>query len=513
MHARTLLQLAGGVLLISCLTACGGGGGSGNSSGGSGSGGGGTPTYTIGGTLNGLTSGAGVSLVLKNGSDTLTLSQNGSFTFPTAEIAGASYNVSVSTQPPFPQRCSLAGGSGTVNAANVTSISATCSTSITVTTLYSFQGIFFTTHDGATPRSGVVFDSQGNLYGTTSAGGAQGDGTVYKLSPDGKGGYTETVLHEFGSSGDGIDPSAVLLDTQGNLYGTTYSGGSVNEGTVFELKPDGSGGYTEKVLYSFTGGSTDGGNPDGGVIMDSQGDLYGTTKGYMTGDVFELKPDGTGGYTLSVLYGFSTSGCCDGAAPTGTLTLDSQGDLYGTTEGGGTGGGGTVYELKPNGGGYTESVLYRFLGGSDGFAPEAGVTTDSQGDLYGTTNGGGTNGNGTVFELKPDGSGGYAESVLYRFAGSFSGTIDGAGPSGAVIVDRQGNLFGTTAWGGITDDGIAFELEPNGSGGYAESILYSFGANTGPGPYAGLTVDAQGNLYGTVSNGGANGYGAVFEIE
>jgi uncharacterized repeat protein (TIGR03803 family) len=337
---------------------------------------------------------------------------------------------------------------------------------------------------------------------------------VFELKPDGTGGYTEKVLHNFGSSsGDGSNPSAVVLDGEGNLYGTTYTGGSSDAGTVFELTPDGSGGYAETVIYNFSGGSVDGANPDAALIMDGQGNLFGTTMGYYSGSVFELKPNGSGGYSFSVLYGFPT-GCCDGATPRAALTLDSQGNLYGTTEGGGFGGGGIVFELTPNGsGGYTESVLYRFLGGTDGFAPEAAVIVDGQGNLYGTTQGGGSCGTGTVFELTPNGSGGYTESVLYRFAGSFSGVIDGGSPNGAVIMDSQGNLFGTTSYGGTTDDGTAFELASNGSGGYMESVLYSFTANTGPGPNAGLTFDSQGDLYGTTINGGTTGFGTVFEIE
>jgi uncharacterized repeat protein (TIGR03803 family) len=210
---------------------------------------------------------------------------------------------------------------------------------------------------------------------------------------------------------------------------------------------------TESVLYSFAG--NDGANPLAGVIMDSQGNVYGTTRdggsaGY--GAVFELSPAASGGYTEAVLYSFT--GGTDGTTPSGGLTMDSAGDLYGTTVSGGSGYG-TVFELSPaTGGGYTEKVLYSFIGGSDGFTPIGGLVMDSSGDLYGTTMSGSPDDDGALFELSPVTYGGYIESV-YAFTGS-----NGSTPSGGLILDSKGDVYGTTEDGGSDSEGVVFELTP-----------------------------------------------------
>jgi len=308
--------------------------------------------------------------------------------------------------------------------------------------LYNFHG-----PDGATPLGGLIRDAQDNFYGTTFGGGNlfcdstdYGCGTVFKLTPSGR----ETVLYRFSGGADGRYPAAALVrDAQGNLYGTTKEGGDLscdltNDGcgTVFrvEVTPNG----TETVLYTFTGGA-DGGYPVAALVRDEQGNLYGTTEVgglYGQGTVFMLTPTGT----ETVLYNFSGP---DGAAPMGGLIRDAQGNFYGTTEVGGLYGQGTVFMLTPTG---TETVLYTFTGGADGGYPVAALVRDEQGNLYGTTDVGGnspcfpTGGCGTVFKVSPAG----IETVLYAFTGG----TDGQNPSGSLILDSQGNLYGTTNLGG-----------------------------------------------------------------
>jgi uncharacterized repeat protein (TIGR03803 family) len=381
--------------------------------------------------------------------------------------------------------------------------------------VYGFQG----NADGSAPVAGLVMDANGNLYGTTSdVGASEVYGTVFRLTPDGSGGYTETVLHNFASGpNDGANPTAgLVLDAQGNLFGTTSSGGGASAGTVFELSPDGSGGYAEKVLYSFTDG-TDGGLPSAGLILDAHGNLFGTTQfggSAGLGTVFELTPAGGGLYTQSVLHSFP--GVPDGEEPQSSLILDANGNLYGTTPLAGSAYAGTVYELSPNGGGgYAERILYNFSAGADGGGPGAGLVLDANGNLYGTASGGGKVNAGVVFRLAPNGTGGYTESVLYNFGtGVFE---DGIHPSAGLILDAGGNLYGTAGAGGTDGRGTVFKLTPNGSGSYTESVLYNFqGSPDGNGPEASLVMDPSGNLYGTTTTGGPNrggsSYGTVFEI-
>jgi uncharacterized repeat protein (TIGR03803 family) len=311
--------------------------------------------------------------------------------------------------------------------------------------------------DGADPVAGLIADSEGNLYGTASAGGTYGHGTVFKLSPLSQG-WKITVLHAFRSGNDGAQPTAPLvLDAAGNLYGTTVNGGSTKGGgTVFKVSPTSNGGWRESVLYGFTG--SDGVYPEGGVTLDSSGNVYGTTLGgtFGHGNVFKLSPNLTGRWTETVLYNFT--GTSDGDYPFGgSLVFDSAGNLYGTTAFGGSGTGcqswltcGTVFKVSPNiEGGWTETVIYNFIGGADGSTPFSGLTFDVSGDLYGTTFSGGIcNGNGygcgTVFELSPNLNGGWTKTTLYRFLGG----KDGANPYPGVVFDSLGNLYGTTYSGG-----------------------------------------------------------------
>jgi uncharacterized repeat protein (TIGR03803 family) len=391
------------------------------------------------------------------------------------------------------------------------------------TVLYSFTG---TNGDGAFPVAGLTLDTAGNLYGTTENGGqcVSGCGTVFKIDPSGK----ETVLYSFtGMNGDGRDPVAgVIIDNAGNLYGTTKEGGSTQCadtfgcGTVFKLDPSGH----ETVLYSFTGMNGDGANPVAGLTFDTAGNLYGTTENggqcvSGCGTVFKLDPSGK----ETVLYSF-TGMNGDGANPVAGLNLDTAGNLYGTTENGGqcVSGCGTVFKIDPSG---YETVLYGFTGmNGDGANPAAGLIVDSAGNLYGTTLGGGSASGGTMFKLDPSGH----ETVLYSFTGTNG---DGANPAAGLIMDSAGNSYGTTQFGGVTSCyasfgsppgcGTVFKVDPSGH----ETVLYSFTGTNGDGanPAAGLIMDSAGNSYGTTQFGGVTscyayfganpGCGTVFKVD
>ena len=399
--------------------------------------------------------------------------------------------------------------------------------------IYSFV---YATSDGLEPIAGLTPDGAGNFYGTTVYGGSVGspynfDGTVYELSPVSGGGWTEKVLFSFGTyTGDGTQPyGGVIFDSKGNLYGTTTAGGANGQGAVFELSPGTGGVWTEQIIYSFKGGTTDGALPKrGNLVIDSKGNLYGTTfnggpngASPYDGTVFELSP-GTGGtWTEKIIHNFGASG--DGANPVSGLTLDAAGNLYGTTDAGGAFNYGTVYELSPGTGGtWTEAVLHSFdLNGVDGANPLAGVIIDAEGNLYGNTQIGGSYGNGnhlgTVYELSKVG-GVWTEQVLYSFTGNGAPGTDGLTPVGNLVFDAAGNIYGTTAYGGveISSEGTVYELSRAG-GTWTEKVLYEFSAaqSDGHNPESSLIFDAAGNLYGTTTTGGTNSfgqYGTVFEI-
>ncbi len=379
--------------------------------------------------------------------------------------------------------------------------------------LYSFAGL----PDGSLPNSSLIRDSAGNLYGATveggvrsqyCSGGGSGCGVVYRVDATGH----ETVLYAFPHLIDGATPDAgVILDAAGNLYGTTYGAGAVNLGTVYSVHA--AGAFT--VLHSFS--IDDGHHPMGGVIRDAAGNLYGSAqKGDVDGSaaggaVYML--DTTGHET--VLFNFQHP--AQGVRPLGSLLRDAQGNLYGTTYGGGKGAGGVVYKLSPAG---QQTVLYSFTGGADGGKPYAGVVRDAAGNLYGTTSGGGTGintcylsngvpggGCGVVFKLDPAGN----ETVLYTFTGG----ADGGNPYGGVVQDAAGNLYGTTANGGsfancFTGCGVIFKVDSSGH----ETVLYTFtGGADGAAPWAGVSRDSVGNLYGTTQYGGTSELGVVFMLD
>jgi uncharacterized repeat protein (TIGR03803 family) len=364
--------------------------------------------------------------------------------------------------------------------------------------------------DGRIPSSGVTFDTAGNLYGTTSEGGASRNGIVFELIPN-NGKWTEKILHNFTGDKGGSRPNTTLiLDASGNLYGTTYEGGLDDCpgyqgcGTVFELMPGTNGKWTLKVLHAFTG--KDGFEPEGNLILDSAGNLYGTTSAsgqYLAGLVFELIPGKNGQWTEKVLHSFNR---VDGAGPAGGMVMDTAGNLYGTTAGGGTYSEGTVYELIPNNGKWTEKVLHSFdRNGKDGALPFAGVIQDNAGNLYGTTAQGGTYDSGIVFELALN-NGKWAEKVLYTFSptGYEYGTLDG------VVFGKTGDLYGTTT-GGTYGYGTVFELMPS-NGKWIEKVLHNFGKGTDGLRPSSLITDTAGNIYGTTTGGGTYDGGTVFEI-
>jgi uncharacterized repeat protein (TIGR03803 family) len=362
--------------------------------------------------------------------------------------------------------------------------------------------------DGAMPAASLIRDRAGYLYGTTDAGGRYfaSSGVVFRIAPDG----TETVLYLFCSlsnCADGSEPyGAMVRDSAGSLYGTTYAGGAHNfSGTVFKLASDGA----ETVLHNFCSQTacSDGYSPVAGVIRDGSGNLYGTTTiggTYNGGVAFKLAPDGT----ETVLHSFcSLTNCADGHEPYGGVIRDSAGNLYGTTYIGGADNGGVVFKLAPDG---TETVLHNFCSLSncaDGAYPQDSMILDrGTGNLYGTTEFGGSGGLkcdarsscGVVFEISPNGT----ETVVHSFDNA-----DGGNPLGSLFKDRAGNLYGTTFFGGKNNNGVVFKLSPDGT----ETVLHFFsGGSDGKYPRGGVISD-NGRLFGTTLGGGDGG-GVVFRL-
>jgi uncharacterized repeat protein (TIGR03803 family) len=395
--------------------------------------------------------------------------------------------------------------------------------------LFSFGA--FPGDDGTYPEGSLVFDAAGNLYGTTAAGGDKSYGAVYELSPSDDG-WIETVLYSF-CAGCAVGTSPVgnlAIDSAGNLYGTTFEGGSSECyaggggcGVVFELSP-GSGGWTETVLYTFLGGA-DGAFPIAGLAFDKAGNLYGTTTyggvgpcqfGTVSGCgvVFKLSRNSSGGWNESILHSFQ--GGSDGDNPSARLTLDAAGNVYGTTAGTAPNDPGTVFKLVQTSSGWEERVLYRFKGRADGNSPEADVTFDKAGSIYGTTRYGGTgkcsaygySGCGTVYKLEHSETG-WAETVLH----SFTGGNDGEDPATGVIFNAKGDLYGTTV-AGPNDCGAVFRLTPASTGKWNLVDLHQFQCSLSDGgsPLGDLILDSSGNIYGTTQEGGAYTYGTAFEV-
>ncbi len=384
-------------------------------------------------------------------------------------------------------------------------------------TLWGFRG-----PDGQNPMSALVFDASGTLYGTTSEGGSNsvcpgGCGTAFALTPNSDGTWSESVIHNFGYGTDGENPhSSLVIDRFGRFLGTTEWGGAYLYGTVFQLE-DFEGGWTESLLFAFNG-QTNGSNPISGLTQQGGAHLYGTAYSTPPGDgmVFDLG-------AISTLHWYNLNpyfftGNLDGGEPNGPLVSDREGNLYGTTAWGGAHGFGTVFKLTPNDGSWIESTIYSFQGPpDDGAYSAAGLAFDTDGNLYGTTlqsAGFCTIGwCGVVFKLSPNPDGSWSESVLHIFQGHFQ---DGEEPVAAVIVDSAGNVYGTTNGGGTYGSGTVYKLAPSAGGQYTESVLWSFtGSGDGANPSGALIFDGAGNLYGTTQNGGnvsGQSFGTVFEI-
>ena len=325
------------------------------------------------------------------------------------------------------------------------------------------------------PYYPLVFDSQGNLYGTTINGGSNNNngGVVYELTPQGGGNWTESVIYNICSDNPCQFNGGLTIDAHGNLYGEASVGGTHNGGLIFELSPSGGGSWTFTPLYNFCTitNCADGSQPSGGLIFDSHGNLYGNTRSggaNQAGATFELSPSGGGSWTESVLYSFCPiSGCADGAEPLNALVQDAQGNLYGTANGGGANSPyGAVFELSPAGGGsWTEQVVVSFCPGPtcpNGYGP-MGLAIDSHGNVFGNTAFGGNNGanRGTVFDLSPGGGGQFTFNIIYTFCPGENCSNQGGGePLAGIILDAQGNVYGTNAAGGLHSEGAVYELSP-----------------------------------------------------
>ena len=372
----------------------------------------------------------------------------------------------------------------------------------TESVLYSFCPKGGGCPDGENPE-GLIADSAGNLYGVTLYGGTGNGGVAFKVSPSGQ----ESLLYTFSRApyyGWGPE-SQLILDKEGNVYGTTSRGGTnslhfqIGDGIAFKLSPDG----TETTLYNFGAYNTDGASPGAGLVMDASGNFYGTTElgGNRYGTIFRLTPDGV----ETILHSFANDST-DGGYPAASLILDNSGNLYGTTQSGGSGNSGTVFEITAEG---SYQILYSFAGGSDGALPLASLTFDSKGNLYGTTyraNAACCNNHdqGTVFELTPGSNGSWQETVLYNFIQQGDSCQQ---PASNIVFDRNGNLYGTTNQGGARKGGCLFEITPAGK----LTILHTFGdGDDAANPYGNI-VFSHGNLYGT-AGGGAYAEGAVFKF-
>jgi uncharacterized repeat protein (TIGR03803 family) len=418
--------------------------------------------------------------------------------FVTNEWTGDAGPSTVPIRGPFNATDRRGGATVTANVASTASP--------TLTTLVSFGG-----GDGANPRGSLIADAAGDLFGTTRTGGADGQGTVFEIAKT-LDGYADapTTLVSF-TGADGLQPTGSLIaDVAGNLFGTTSGGGADGDGTVFEITktPEGYASAPTTVV-SFTG--ADGSNPLGSLTADAAGNLFGaTSQGGADGDgtVFEISRT-KHGYASSptTLVSFTIA---DGREPCGSLIADAAGDLFGTTIGGGADGDGTVFEIAKTKRGYAgaPTVLISFTY-ADGSQPTGSLIADAAGNLFGTTQGGGAHRAGTVFEIAKT-KHGYASSptTLVSFTGA-----DGSGPLGDLIADAAGNLFGTTTVGGAHGDGTVFEIAKTPDGyASAPTVLVSFSRAEGSFPDGSLIADAAGDLFGTTEGRGADNGGTVFEI-
>jgi len=414
------------------------------------------------------------------------------------------------------RKCALAVGAGIA-------LLATCTwgqdAKATYQVLYSFQG----GDDGQFPLGAPAFDAAGNMYGSTSVGGknaqcldSAGCGTVFELSPGSGGGWTESVLVD--TIGANTNPATgVIIDPSGNLYGTSGGFAPVDGGgplgpsvAVFEVSQS-NGVWSIGDLFGFGGDFV---YPNS-LTRDAAGNLYGTTlEGgqYNNGYAFEVSPQ-SGGWATNILYNFGAAGANDGTV-IGPVIVDAKGNLYGAGGEGGAANKGVVFELVPLGGGaWQESILYTFTG-VDGSFPVGSLAMDAAGNLYGTTITGGVKGFGVVFELSPQPGGAWAETILFNFGNK----AQGFNANGSPVLDAAGNIYGTTNGGGsaycnITESycGVVFRLSPPASAElpWKYAVLHDFTPEQTPGP---LTLDSAGNIYGFTAGGGANGLGEAYKL-
>jgi uncharacterized repeat protein (TIGR03803 family) len=374
--------------------------------------------------------------------------------------------------------------------------------------LWNFNG----GNDGSGPWANYfISDAKGNLYAATASGGTYSAGTVFMLSPAGK----ETILYEFtGSNGDGNGPHGHLtFDANGNIFGTTQGGGANGTGTVYELSPQKGGGWKEKVIYTFSAAGADGISPSAGMTIAADGTMYSTTPdggAFGAGTVFSLKKTSKGWHQKVIQ---NLNGSSNGGYPYEGLMMDSAGNLYGAAPSGGSGGQGVIYRLSQTKQGWVDTVLYSFTGqnGDGSGLYWIDLISDVTGNIYGATSFGGTNGTGTVWELvysKTKKK--YSEKILYEFGANGSG--DGNNPYGGLAMDGKGNLYGTVLNGGSSNLGAFYKLTKHGKI-WKETVLHSFvGANDGSQPTGNPYVDAKGRLYGMAETGGKSNLGIVYRV-
>ncbi len=369
----------------------------------------------------------------------------------------------------------------------------------TFSVIHAFHG-----PDGEFPFAGVTLRS-GTLYGTTNEG-AKGHGTVYEIMQTGSN-WLMVPVYLFGS-GEGYPRARVVFGPDGHPYGTTYDRnerGFGGTGNVFELTPlsticrTANCFWAESVLHSFADYPTDGANPSCDLVWDAQGNIYGTTQGGSVGPadrgtVFQITKSGNT-WTETPIWSFSNA---DGAYPIGGVIFDSTGNLIGTTQHGGANDVGVVFKLTPSGDTWTETNIYDFQGGEDGDLPFAGLVIDSSGNIYGATSNAGAGGGGTIFELIPSGKS-YTFKLLYSFSGELNSEC---GPNASLSMDAAGNLYGTTVCDGPLQDGNVFKLTNTGNGWVYTSLHDFTGGSDGREPASNVTIDIDGTLYGTASNGG-----------
>jgi len=375
--------------------------------------------------------------------------------------------------------------------------------------LWNFKG----NSDGSGPWSNYfISDAKGNLYAATAAGGTYGAGTVFMLTPAGK----ETILYEFKgqSNGDGNGPHGHLtFDAKGNIYGTTQSGGTNGTGTVYELSPKSGGGWKEKVIYTFSAAGADGADPSAGMTIAADGTMYSTTPdggAFGAGTVFSLKKTSKG-WKQTVIQ--NLNGSSNGGYPYEGLMMDAAGNLYGAAPTGGASGQGVIYRLSRTKTGWADKVLHSFTNqnGDGSGLYWIDLISDTSGNIYGATSFGGTNSTGMVWELVySETKKSYSESILYEFGASGSG--DGNNPYGGLAMDSEGNLYGTTLYGGTSNIGTSYKLTKDGKT-WKETILHTFaGANDGAQSTGNPYIDAKGRVYGMTETGGTSDLGVVYRI-